>query len=97
MPVAVVSCCNKSNQCTNGLVEQLKDKFPSAVTYIQFPFYAHLNVLFLISNSKFNIRQLSSNVRQKSYDGRHRIESRSEGCILYETWLISYKSKNKKT
>ena len=28
------------NQCINGLMEQLKDKFPSAVTYIQFPFYA---------------------------------------------------------
>ena len=66
----------------NGLVEQLKDKFPSAVTYIQFPFYAHLNVPFPISKSKFNIRQLSSNVRQKSYDGRHSIESYSKGCIL---------------
>ena len=60
----------------NGLVEQLKDKFPSAVTYIQFPFYAHLNVPFPISKSKFNIRQLSSNVRRKSYYGRQRVESR---------------------
>ena len=64
------------NQCINGLMGQLKDKFPSAVTYIQVPFYAHLNVPFPISKSKFNIRQLSSNVRRKSYYGRHRVESR---------------------
>ena len=60
---------------------QLKDKFPSAVTYKQFPFYAHLNVPFPISNSKFNIWLLYSNVRQKSYDGRHRIESRSKAVF----------------
>ena len=57
-------------------MEQLKDKFPSAVTYIQFPFYAHLNVPFPISKSKHNTRQLSSNVHRKSYYGRQRVESR---------------------
>ena len=73
---------------------QLKDKFPSVVTYIQFPFYAHQMSLFqfLRVSSKFD-SCLQMYVKNHITDVT--ASNLTQKAVFYETWLISYKNNNK--